>query len=84
VTNGGGAYTKLIASGGRAAGIAEADIIHAIAAGAGLDGEAIRNVRMLERFALLEVPAGDAERVAGAVDGTDVRGHTMRLETARS
>ena len=82
--NGGGAYTKLIASGGRAAGIAEADIIHAIAAGAGLDGEAIRNVRMLERFALLEVPAGDAERVAGAVDGTDVRGHTMRLETARS
>jgi ATP-dependent RNA helicase DeaD len=84
VPNGDGAYTKLIASGGRAAGIAEADIIHAIAAGAGLDGEAIRNVRMLERFALLEVPAGDAERVAGAVDGTDVRGYTMRLETARS
>ena len=82
--NGSGAYTKLIASGGRAAGLAEADIIHAIAAGAGLDGEAIRNVRMLERFALLEVPAGDAERVAGAVDGTDVRGHTLRLETARS
>jgi ATP-dependent RNA helicase DeaD len=80
----GGPYAKLIASGGRAAGIAEADLIHAIAAGAGLDGEAIRNVRMLERFALLEVPAGDAERVAGAVDGTDVRGHTMRLETARS
>jgi len=82
--NGGGAYTKLIASGGRAAGLAEADIVHAVAAGAGLDGEAIRNVRVLERFALLEVPAGDAERVAGAVDGTDVRGHTLRLETARS
>ena len=28
----------------------------------GLDGEAIRNVRVLERFALLEVPA-DAVRV---------------------
>ena len=77
-------YTKLIASGGRAAGLAEADIIHAVAAGAGLDGEAIRNVRLLERFALLEVPARDAERVAGAVDGTDVRGHTLRLEPARS
>ena len=84
VANGGGAYTKLIASGGRAAGLAEADIIHAVTAGAGLDGEAIRNVRLLERFALLEVPAEDAERVAGAVDGTDVRGHTLRLETARS
>ena len=33
-TNGDGAYTKLIASGGRAAGLAEADIIHAVAAGA--------------------------------------------------
>src|SRR5215208_539529 len=83
-TNGDGAYAKLIASGGRAAGLAEADIIHAVAAGAGLDGEATRNVRMLVRFALLEVPAGEAERVAGAVDGTDVRGHTLRLETARS
>jgi ATP-dependent RNA helicase DeaD len=79
-----GDYTKLIASGGRAAGLAEADIIHAVAAGAGLDGEAIRNVRLLERFALLEVPASEAERVAGAVDGTDVRGHTLRLEPARS
>jgi ATP-dependent RNA helicase DeaD len=82
VANGG--YAKLIASGGRAAGLAEADIIHAVTAGAGLDGEAIRNVRLLERFALLEVPAQEAERVAGAVDGTDVRGHTLRLEPARS
>jgi ATP-dependent RNA helicase DeaD len=80
---GNGRYTKLIASGGRAAGLAEADLIHAVTAQAGLDGEAVRNVRMLERFALLEVPAGDAERVAGAVDGTDVRGHTLRVEPAR-
>ena len=64
--------------------MAEADIIHAVTAGTGLDGEAIRNVRMLERFALLEVPAKEAARVAGAVDGTEVRGHTLRLEPARS
>jgi hypothetical protein len=44
----------------------------------------VRNVRVLERFALLEVPAGDAERVAGAVTGTAVRGHTLRVEPARS
>ena len=37
-------------------------------------------MRLLERFALFEVPAGQAERVADAVDGTDVRGHTLRLE----
>jgi ATP-dependent RNA helicase DeaD len=79
-----GGFAKLIVSGGRAAGLAEADLIHAVAVEAGLDGEAIRNVRMLERFALLEVPAGEAERVAGAVDGTSVRGHTLRLEAARN
>jgi ATP-dependent RNA helicase DeaD len=75
-------YRKLIASGGRAAGLAEADLIAAVAA-TGLDGEAIRNVRLLERFALFEVPAAQAERVADEVDGTPVRGHTLRLELAK-
>ena len=55
---------RLIASGGRAAGLAEADLIAAVHA-TGLDGEAIRNVRLLERFVLFEVPADQAERVAG-------------------
>ena len=82
--NGRGKFAKLIASGGRAAGLAEADLIHAVTSQAGLDGEAVRNVRLLERFALLEVPAGDAERVAGAVDGTAIRGHTLRIEPARA
>jgi ATP-dependent RNA helicase DeaD len=82
--NGRGEYAKLIASGGRAAGLAEADLIHAVTSQAGLDGEAVRNVRLLERFALFEVPAGEAARVAGAVDGTAVRGHTLRIEPART
>ena len=41
-------------------------------------------MRVLERFALLEVPAAEAARVAGAVDGTAVRGHTLRVEPARA
>ena len=49
-TNGGG-YTKLIANAGRHEGVEAADLIAAMTAG-GLDGEAIRNVRVLERFAL--------------------------------
>ena len=49
-TNGGG-YAKLIANAGRHEGVEAADLIAAMAAG-GLDGEAIRNVRVLERFAL--------------------------------
>src|SRR5207248_2785198 len=39
---------KLIVSGGRAAGLEPSDVIHAITAATGLDGEAVRNVRVLE------------------------------------
>jgi ATP-dependent RNA helicase DeaD len=78
-----GHFATLIASGGRAAGLAEADVIHAITSRTELDGEAVRNVRLLERFVLLEVPAPEAEQVAEAVDGVDVRGHVMRVEPAR-
>ena len=75
----GGAYRKLIASGGRAAGVTEADLIRAVTT-AGLDGEEVRNVRLLERFAMLEVPADQVLRITEAVDGTDVRGHVLRLQ----
>ncbi len=74
---------KLIVRGGRAAGLEPSDIIHAITAATGLDGEAVRNVRVLERFALVEVPEPDANRVVELVSGTDVRGHELRLEAAR-
>ncbi len=83
-SNGAGPMTKLIVSGGRAAGIEPSDIIHAITAATGLDGEAVRNVRVLERFAFVEVPAGEASRVVELTGGSDVRGHALRLEPART
>ena len=82
--NGEGPLRKLILSGGRAEGLEPSDIIHAITMAAGLDGEAVRNVRMLERFAFVEVPEPDAERVVEHVQGTEVRGHRLRLEPARA
>ena len=43
----------------------------------GLDGEAVRDVRVLERFALFSVPDGEARaRIVDAVDGT--RGQRAR------
>ncbi len=74
-----GAYRALIAGSGRADGLSEADLIAAVH-GAGLDGEHIRNVRLLERFALLEVPEADADRVVAAVNAAN----GLRLEAARS
>jgi ATP-dependent RNA helicase DeaD len=83
-TNGTGPAKKLIVSGGRAAGLEPSDIIHAITAATQLDGEAVRNVRVLERFAFVEVPAAEADRVVELTGGTEVRGHVLVLEPARA
>jgi ATP-dependent RNA helicase DeaD len=73
---------KLIIAGGRAEGLEPSDIIGALTA-AGLEGEGIRNVRVLERFSFAEVPDADADRVIAAASGTDIRGHALALESAR-
>ncbi len=76
--------TRLIVAGGLADGIEPKDLIHAITSAAGIDGEKVRNVRVLSRFAFLDVPAADAARVVERVDGTDVDGHRLRLEPVRA
>jgi ATP-dependent RNA helicase DeaD len=75
---------KLVAGVGRAEGVEVADLVHAITGAAGIDGEAVRDVRVLEHFSFLSVPLSDAERVVDAVDGTPVNGATLRLEIART
>ncbi len=56
------AYAKLVLGGGRAAGLSVADIVGAVTSSAGLDGEAVRDVLVLDRFSFLSVPAAEAER----------------------
>ena len=67
------------AAAGRADGLTESDLISAVHS-AGVDGEGIRNVRLLERFALLEVPADALERIVDAVDGQELGGVRVRVE----
>jgi ATP-dependent RNA helicase DeaD len=81
--NGNEQYAKVIATGGRAAGLEVADLVHAVTEETGLDGEAVRDVRVMERFAILSVPADDLERVIDRVDRTRIRGFELRLEAAR-
>ena len=75
---------KLVAGVGRAEGVEVADLVHAVTSAAGIDGEAVRDVRVLEHFSFLSVPRSDAERVVDAVNGTPVNGATLRLEIARA
>jgi ATP-dependent RNA helicase DeaD len=74
---------KLIVAGGRATGLEPSDVVHAITAATGLDGEAVRNVRVLERFTLVEVPEHEAERIVAALTGADLNGQTLHAEVAR-
>ena len=80
--DGDGRARKLIVSMGRSSGLEPSDIIHAITAATGLDGEHVRNVRVLERFTLLEVPEQDVDRVVDRVSGTELLGQSVQLEPA--
>jgi ATP-dependent RNA helicase DeaD len=62
-------YVKLVLGGGRAGGLRVADIVGAVTSTAGLDGEAVRDVMVLDRFSFLSVPEGEAERVIEALHG---------------
>ncbi|MFN8133363.1 MAG: DEAD/DEAH box helicase [Solirubrobacteraceae bacterium] len=82
--NGSERYAKLIVRGGSADGLDVAGIVHAITSASGLHGEAVRNVRVLERFAFVEVPESEAANVAEQVSGQTVNGHRLVLEPAGS
>ncbi|HEV2923125.1 MAG TPA: DEAD/DEAH box helicase [Solirubrobacteraceae bacterium] len=76
-------YTKLVLGGGRSAGLNVADIVSAVTSTAGLDGEAVRDVQVLDRFSFLSVPATEADRVIEALDGDTMRGRRFSLERVR-
>ncbi len=75
---------KLVLAGGRAAGLKVADIVSAVTSATGLDGEAVRDVSVLERFSFLSVPSAEADRVIEALDGEAVRGKPLRAERVRA
>jgi ATP-dependent RNA helicase DeaD len=60
-------FVTLIAATGRADGTEVADLVHTVTDAAGIDGEAVRDVRVLQRFSLLAVPAAEADRISAAL-----------------
>ncbi len=71
---------KLALRGGRAAGLRVADIVAAVTAATGLDGEAVSDVVVLDRFSFLSVPASEADEVVEALSGKRVRGRPLHAE----
>ncbi len=75
-------YVKLVLGGGRSAGLKVADVVGAVTSSTGLDGEAVRDVLLLDRFTFLSVPANEADRVIKEVAGARVNGLSLSLERA--
>src|SRR5277367_5718843 len=81
------AYVKVVLGGGSAAGLSVADIVASVTSSAGLDGEAVRDVLVLDRFSFLSVPASDADRVIEALHERPLAaragGQAMSLERVK-
>jgi ATP-dependent RNA helicase DeaD len=75
-------YVKLVAGAGRRSGIEPADIVGAVVDNSHLENADVRNVRVLERFSFVEVPADRAGEVVEKVSGQKVRDTELRLEVA--
>jgi ATP-dependent RNA helicase DeaD len=75
-------YRRLIAGVGSAQGLEVADVVAAVTKASGLEGEAVRDVKVLAQFTLLSVPAVEAERVVEEVDGADANGVKLHLALA--
>ena len=60
-----GPRVKLIVRAGRADGIEPKDLVEAIVDQTHLENDDIRNVRVLERFSLVQIPEARAQEVAG-------------------
>jgi ATP-dependent RNA helicase DeaD len=71
---------RLLLKGGRSDGLEVADVVSAVTSSAGLDGEAVHDVVVLERYSLLSVPAVEAERVIEALSDTTVRQRPLVAE----
>ncbi len=77
-------YARLVAGIGAADGLEVADLVAAVTRSTGLDGEAVRDVKVLQQFSLLSVPQSEATRVVSDLTGVEVGGTQLRVAVARS
>ena len=75
-------YAKLIVGAGRRDGIEPADVVSAVVDNTHLENDDVRNVKVLERFSFVEVPADRAQQVAEAVSGKQARGAELQVEVS--
>jgi ATP-dependent RNA helicase DeaD len=68
---------------GRSSGVRPGDLVGAIANETSLNGSDIGNIRIAERFAIVEVPARAADEVIEALSRTTIRGRRAQVRRDR-
>jgi ATP-dependent RNA helicase DeaD len=79
----GDGFAKLFFNRGKRSGIDEEDVRWALTEGAVVPKDAIRSVRVLERFSFVELDAAHAEQAVQRLEGTKLKGKQIRVEYAR-
>jgi ATP-dependent RNA helicase DeaD len=69
---------------GRSAGIRPADLVGAIAGEAGIPGRDIGAIEITQRFSLVEVPEGAADRVVDALRDASIKGRRAVVRRDRA
>jgi ATP-dependent RNA helicase DeaD len=75
-----GNFSLLIVNGGTSGGVEPADVIELVTSKSDLTGSDVRRVRVLSRYTLMQVPTDKATSVAGAIDGSELRGVTVAAD----
>lgn len=77
-------FAKLFVSLGAKDGVKPGDLVGAITGEAGIQGDEIGRIEIRETFSRVEVARPVAERVISALNGTTVRGRSVRVDLDRS
>lgn len=77
------AFVRLFVGIGQRDGLRPADIVGAFTSEAGVTGEQVGRIEIRDTFSLVEVEATAAERVIRALNGTTMRGRSLRVDFDR-
>jgi ATP-dependent RNA helicase DeaD len=78
-----GAFTRLFISVGSKDNIRPGDLVGAITGEAGIKGEQVGRVDIRETFSVVEIAAPVADKVIRALNGTTMRGRSLRVDYDR-